>query len=122
MLNTGESDLAAFLAASHHGRVRLSIRSMPGEPGPDDVRTVRGICEGESLPGCELATGLTVPPVVLSLRVMEFGAEGGSWTERMQRLRDALGPFRLAYLEMLLRAADWAASKEPDLEVATCTH
>ena len=67
------------------------------------------------------ATGVSVPPVQLSLAVMEFGAEGGSWTDRMLHLRDKLGPFRLAYLEMLLRAADEAASADPRLGVAICT-
>jgi CRISPR-associated endonuclease/helicase Cas3 len=46
---------------------------------------------------------------------MELGlsADGKpSWAERMLRLRDdpELGPFRLAYLEALLRAADCRAS------------
>jgi hypothetical protein len=38
----------------------------------------------------------------------------------MLRLRDELGPFRLAYLEMLLRAADEMASADPGLEATTC--
>lgn len=29
-----------------------------------------------------------------------------SWVDRMTQLRDTIGPFRLAYLETLLRAAD----------------
>ena len=33
-----------------------------------------------------------------------------SWIERVLRLRDAIGPFRLAYLEAVLRAADERAS------------
>jgi CRISPR-associated endonuclease/helicase Cas3 len=38
-----------------------------------------------------------------------------SWQERMLALRDRtdLGPFRLAYLEALVRAADVAASRDP---------
>src|SRR6266542_878034 len=53
----------------------------------------------------------------LSLEPMELGlcekapfAGQPSWTERMLRLRDKLGPFRLAYLEAVLRAADMRAS------------
>jgi CRISPR-associated endonuclease/helicase Cas3 len=43
---------------------------------------------------------------------MELGlsAAGSSWLERMLALRDRDGPFRLAYLEALLRVADWRAS------------
>jgi CRISPR-associated endonuclease/helicase Cas3 len=33
-----------------------------------------------------------------------------SWAERMLRLRERLGPFRLAFLEALLRSADERAS------------
>lgn len=116
MLETNEADLAAYLAAAHHGRIRMGIRSMPGER--ED--SARGIREGDELPGCQLAAGVEVPAVTLSLAVMDMGAENGSWTERMLRLRDELGPFRLAYLETLLRAADGAASKDHGPEVATC--
>jgi CRISPR-associated endonuclease/helicase Cas3 len=121
MLDAGDSDLAAYLAAAHHGRVRLGIRSMPGETEKDEIRTARGIHDGDHLPGCELALGLSVPAVQLSLAVMDFGADGRSWTDRMLRLRDEIGPFRLAYLEVLLRAADEEASANPKLEARPCT-
>ena len=45
--------------------------------------------------------------------IIGLDAEGHpSWAERMLRLRDCsnLGPFRLAYLEAILRAADCRAS------------
>jgi CRISPR-associated endonuclease/helicase Cas3 len=42
----------------------------------------------------------------------------GSWTESALRLRDELGPFRLAYLEMLLRIADETASARAEKEAA----
>jgi CRISPR-associated endonuclease/helicase Cas3 len=119
MIETGESDLAAYLAAAHHGRVRLGIRSMPGENANGQIRA-RGIHDGDVLPECELAVGVFVPPVTLSLALMQFGADGNSWTERMLRLRDELGPFRLAYLEMLLRSADEKASGDPGEEHTPC--
>ncbi len=120
MLQTGDSDLAAYLAAAHHGRIRLSIRSMPGEQEVNGRARARGIDHGDLLPGCETATGVLAPSVTLSLDVMEFGARGGSWTERMLRLRDELGPFRLAYLEMLLRTADEEASGDQGSECTQC--
>ena len=45
MLENGLPDLAAYLAAAHHGKVRLSIRSLPHEKSPDDPskRFARGI-------------------------------------------------------------------------------
>ena len=94
---------------------------MPGETEKDEIRTARGIHEGDSLPGCELTRGVSLPPVQLSLAVMEFGANGGSWTDRILRLRDEIGPFRLAWLEMLLRMADEEASEYPRLEAVSCT-
>jgi CRISPR-associated endonuclease/helicase Cas3 len=122
MLSTGDSDLAAYLVATHHGKVRLGIRSMPGEIEKNERRTARGIQEGDELPECELGAGFSAPSVTLSLAVMDFGAQSGSWTERMLRLRDSIGPFRLAYLEMLLRAADEEASANPNLGVTTCAN
>jgi CRISPR-associated endonuclease/helicase Cas3 len=122
MLQTGESDLSAYLAAAHHGKVRMSIRSMPGEGERDGMRMARGIQDGDTLPGCELGTGIQVPPVTLSLAPMEMGGAEGSWSDRMIGLLETLGPFRLAYLETLLRAADSEASKESKLEEAACTN
>ena len=121
MLQIGESDLAAYLAAAHHGRIRMGIRSMPFEKEENGKPIARGVIEGDELPGCEIASGVFRPSVALSLAAMAFGTEGGSWTERMLRVRDRLGPFRLAYLEMLLRSADEQASEDPRLKESTCT-
>jgi len=107
MLSAGEDDLAAYVAAAHHGRVRVSIRSMPGERDAGSV-CVRGIREGEILLECSLGAGVSRAATAVQMGAVMLGS--GSWTERMLRLRDELGPFRLAYLEMLLRAADEAAS------------
>jgi hypothetical protein len=40
----------------------------------------------------------------------------------MIRLRDTLGPFRLAYLEAILRAADWRASKRAEQRASGNQH
>lgn len=39
------------------------------------------------------------------------GAAGPSWVARTQRLLAQHGPFRLAWLEALVRIADWRASR-----------
>jgi len=130
-------NLVAYLIAAHHGKVRLSIRSLPNEMRPRDdngrrldyCRFARGIWDGDELPATDLGGGITagkdVAPcdgdadcIKLSLEPMELGLcerepfkDQPSWAERVIRLRDALGPFRLAYLEAILRAADMRASK-----------
>jgi CRISPR-associated endonuclease/helicase Cas3 len=43
---------------------------------------------------------------------MGEGQHGPSWLARTVVLRDRLGPFGLAFLETLLRAADARASRE----------
>lgn len=130
-LGDDDLNLVAYLIAAHHGKVRLSIRSMPNEqrPSPRELvvggvqherRFARGVWDADTLPSVDLGGGGVADEVKLSLEPMELGLGEGepvecfkgrpSWVERVLRLRDTLGPFRLAYLEALLRAADERAS------------
>jgi len=109
-----DRDLIAYLIAAHHGKVRLSIRALPdekGNPANPDGLFARGIWHEDKLPAIP---GLTDKPVTLDLGLMQMGEgkSGPSWLARMIGLRDHLGPFRLAYLETLLRAADMRTSCE----------
>jgi CRISPR-associated endonuclease/helicase Cas3 len=75
-----------------------------------------GIFDGEQLPAVDVPGG-TVPGSTLDLSVMELGdgSDGSaSWSARALALRDRtdLGPFRLGFLEAVLRLADWRASAE----------
>lgn len=113
MLSLGHSDLSCYIVATHHGKVRLSIRSLPTEtPAPDGRRFARGVWDGDSLPAVKLGGGVVTLEVTLSLAPMELGLSNGqpSWAERVLQLLEDYGPFRLAYLETLLCAADRRAS------------
>jgi CRISPR-associated endonuclease/helicase Cas3 len=118
LLQTGASDLTVYLAACHHGKVRLSIRALPDETRPDQakVKFARGIWDGDELPEADLGEDVRTDKLSLDLEPMLLGrSEMGqpSWLERMLALRDRLGVFRLAYLECLIRAADVQASSNP---------
>lgn len=117
MLQDGRPDLSTYLAAAHHGKVRLSIRSLPVERPPEEDPAklyARGIWEGDELPEVDLGGGVHAPAARLQLDPMYLGRSldgRPSWTERMVKLRNRWGPFRLAFLEALLRAADARASR-----------
>jgi CRISPR-associated endonuclease/helicase Cas3 len=71
----GASDLTVYLAACHHGKVRLSIRALPGETKPDnpDKKYARGIWEGDTLPATNLGEGVIIPEMILDLEPMVLG-------------------------------------------------
>jgi CRISPR-associated endonuclease/helicase Cas3 len=131
LLQSGASDLTVYLAACHHGKVRLGIRSLTGEQKPsrtdaaDDnappLKFARGIWDQDELPAADLGDGVITPAITLNLEPMQLGASGEankSWLERMISLRERIGIFRLTFLECLIRAADVRASKYPvDKEV-----
>ena len=127
-------NLALYLIAAHHGKVRLSIRSLPDEckPAKAGALFARGVWEADPLPSVDLGGSVTAPALAaldLSPMLLGRGKDGHpSWAERMLRLRDdksndralRFGPLKLAYLEALIRAADIRASKAAD-EKATKT-
>ena len=112
-----EADLVVYLVAAHHGRIRLGIRGMPGEQMVDGRTVVLGVRDGEYLAAVRVDDGCEIPASVMDLSVMEMGERDGrpSWSARVLELRDRpdVGPFRLGYLEAVVRLADWAASASP---------
>ncbi|MGH9279268.1 MAG: type I-G CRISPR-associated helicase/endonuclease Cas3g [Acidimicrobiales bacterium] len=117
-----EADLVVYLVAAHHGRARLGVRSLPDESPPPTGRSgaavVLGVADGDTVPAITLGD-LTIPSSQLDLSVIQLGTgdDGSrSWSHRMLALRDRddLGPFRLGFLEALVRLADWRASAAAD--------
>jgi CRISPR-associated endonuclease/helicase Cas3 len=128
-------NLLLYLIASHHGKVRLGLRSNEYDYDPDQrdpvpgsvlkpVRRCQGVQDGDRMPACRLPASdaptdfknaVTTPELDLSLDVMEVCSAryGASWSDRMRELLNLWGPFCLGYLEALLRAADQRASANP---------
>lgn len=120
-----EPDLAIYLVAAHHGRVRLGFRSLPDECVPGAPATALGIHDGDVLPAVDTPGG-HIPETVLDLGYMGLGTRAGggrSWSARALELRDRpdLGPFRLGFFETVVRLADWRASAEADERDDTAT-
>ena len=108
-------DLLLYLVAAHHGKVRARLAAAPADQDHPVAKAgegmpIRGVMEGDRVPGAPLA----LPDAVISLDPAALGfsaTTGASWTERVLGLLQKFGPFRLAYLETLLRAADCRASR-----------
>ena len=99
---------------------QIGIRSLPGtfhSTVPGNPKMVLGIEDGDRLPELTLSSDLILQATELKLDPVYLGLsnQGDSWLARTLALRDSLkvGPFRLAYLEALLRVADARASARP---------
>ncbi|MBX6723067.1 MAG: CRISPR-associated endonuclease Cas3'', partial [Dactylosporangium sp.] len=102
-----EPDLVRYLVLAHHGKLRVQVR------GIDDVdeKMLLGLEHGVEVPVPSLL-GQPEGTLVIDLEQFIPGSDR-SWTRTVLRLRDRLGPFVLAYLETLVRMADWRASEAP---------
>jgi CRISPR-associated endonuclease/helicase Cas3 len=124
-LSAEELDLVAYLVCSHHGKVRTRLHAAPADQAAaprDEEMPIRGVREGDELPATELRgaggametlprTHLTLEPAALGLSALT----GRSWAERVEGLGRSHGPFTLAWLEAILRAADVRASRDVGL-------
>jgi CRISPR-associated endonuclease/helicase Cas3 len=107
-----QASLSAYLIVAHHGKIRMRLRALPQEPPVEGGKLfARGVWDGDALPDTDLGA-VIAPATTLDLDIMQLGEgpRGPSWSARTQHLLNDLGPFRLAWLEALLRIADWRAS------------
>jgi len=110
-LQNGESNEVAYLAAAHHGKVRLSISSIDGEYIPED-KTIfaKGVWDKDVINPFEL-NGIKINKTELDMSVMQIGSfNKESWIHMVISLYEKYGIFKLAYMETIVRAADQRAS------------
>jgi CRISPR-associated endonuclease/helicase Cas3 len=112
-----DPDLTRYLVLAHHGKLRVQVRD-PGDltvlpPGEAGQRMILGLEHGTTT---EVPAMLGQSATMLTVDLDQFNFGGDrSWTRTVLELRDKYGPFVLAYLETLVRVADWRASGRKDL-------
>ncbi len=112
-----DPDLVRYLVLAHHGKLRVQVRD-PGDltvppPGEAAERKILGLEQGRTTRVPPML-GQSAATLTVDLDQFEPGGER-SWTRTALGLRDRYGPFVLAYLETLVRVADWRASGGKDL-------
>lgn len=118
-LDTGHFNLLAYLIGCHHGKVRLAWHAGPADQTKIGGKPrLRGLEDGDPVDGVPLydAAGIvrSLPAFEVDLCLATAGLNpktGPGWTERCLGLLKKHGPFTLAWLEALLRAADQRASR-----------
>lgn len=112
-----DPDLTRFLVLAHHGKLRVQVRD-PGDlavlpSGEAAERKILGLEHGAQ---SAVPAMLGQPPGALTVNLHQFElGSDHSWTRTVLALRDKYGPFVLAYLETVVRVADWRASGGRDL-------
>jgi CRISPR-associated endonuclease/helicase Cas3 len=99
-----DDDLAAFLILAHHGKVRL----LPEAWDDDDPSDLCGVRKDDRIHAAALPVGNN--PIVLNTKIVLPSRQHRGWQGRVHKLLKKHGPFLLAYLEGLVRVADWRAS------------
>jgi len=103
-----DPDLTRYLVLAHHGRLRVQVRDPVALDASAAETTILGLEQGAI---SEVPSMLGRPATTLTVDLNQFDPAGDpSWTRTVLGLRDRYGPFVLAYLETLVRVADWRAS------------
>lgn len=117
-MQENEPFLLVYLVACHHGKVRMTIQPRPTEIPPKNKKVARyalGVHEGDEIAPFDLGDDVKLSAShKLSLACMELGdsKHGESWNAQAIALLDQYGAFKLAFMEALIRIADWRASEK----------
>jgi CRISPR-associated endonuclease/helicase Cas3 len=112
LADSPDPDLSLYAVLAHHGKLRVQVRD-PGDlavlpPGEASAQKILGLEQGAQ---SRIPSVLGQPATMLTVDLDQFQLGGDrSWTRTVLGLRDKYGPFVLAYLETLVRVADWRAS------------
>jgi len=104
LADVSDPDLARYLILAHHGKLRVQVR----EPGDGSPGKLLGL-EQDITWSVPSLLGEPSAELTIDLEPFALGGER-SWTRTALTLRDRYGPFVLAYLETVVRIADWRAS------------
>jgi CRISPR-associated endonuclease/helicase Cas3 len=132
-----DPDLTRYLVLAHHGLLRVQVRDTDdladladgaladgaladggipdadgcasrGSPGRASGKTILGLAQGAT---SDIPPMLGQPATTLTVDLDQFHPDGEhSWTGTVRSLLHRYGPFTLAYLETVVRVADWRAS------------
>jgi CRISPR-associated endonuclease/helicase Cas3 len=110
-----DPDLTRYLVLAHHGLLRVQVRD---DAGPDVSQSspLFGLAHGTETP---IPAIFGQPATTLVTDLAQFGGfgpdAGGTWRQTVLGLLARYGPVTLAYLETIVRIADWRASGGKDL-------
>jgi CRISPR-associated endonuclease/helicase Cas3 len=130
-----DPDLTKYLVLAHHGKLRVHVRERdaPSDLAVPVVTAVTPVtpvtpehqASASVIRGLRQGVTSAVPPMLgqpattLTVDLDQFLLDGDrSWARTVAGLRDRYGPFVLAYLEALVRVADWRASGGRELPAA----
>jgi CRISPR-associated endonuclease/helicase Cas3 len=105
-----DPDLTRYLVLAHHGKLRIRVPDPDPFPSDDEAVTMNilGLEQGAT---SDIPSVLGEPPTTLTVDLGQFLPDGErSWTGTALALVDKYGPYNLAYLETVVRMADWRAS------------